>query len=254
MIAMPRRTASTVVVALFVTLLPAVGCGQAPKESGDSGEMEIRAYNVPEGMDAEQLRSHLAYSLNRGDQKLGIVDAYPDGSLVVTAPASVQAGVETLIEHMRTASPRTTPGPKTIAIDYWIVVGRPVGKAADAKDPQVEDRNLMALAPALVQIQTAQGPMTFRLLDKLRLTGGSSQVNGRFTSVEQQVSTLGSGGWIADIRIDLQGHSIRTRVNLEPGKLIVLGETGLSAQMFPVLKATNDENLMLYYVISADID
>ena len=96
MIAMPRRTASTVVVALLVTLLLAIGCGQAPpKESGDSGEMEIRAYKVPEGLDGEQLRNSLAGSLGMGsEERLGTAYTYGDGSVVVTAPASVHAGVE----------------------------------------------------------------------------------------------------------------------------------------------------------------
>jgi len=268
MIAMPRQTASAVVAALLVTLLLAAGCGQVPEDSGD-GEVEIRAYKVPEGMDVDQLRTSLAQSLGSGNEMVGTVFTYPDGSVVVTAPASVQAGVEALIEQMRTAGPGKIAEAQTVAIDYWIVVGRPDvrslwpgtdenGKLFNPYEDAQAKRDLSGIVPALEQIRAAQGPMIFRLLEKQRLTsvssGETSRINGRFASVEQRVRTLGSGKWLVDIEMRVGNQHIQTRASLEPGKFIVLGETGLRNRDFPLLEASDDENLMLYYVISADID
>jgi len=263
MIAMPRPTASTVVVALLATILLSAGCGEMPRNSGDSGDMEIRTYTVPEGMDPATLRARLGSSLSRGDQLLGTVVTYPDGSLAVTAPASVQEGIEALIAHM---NPRAVPEPQAISIDYWIVVGRPdprpkwppIDHSGQLFEPYEDDqakRDLSTIVPALEQIRAAQGPMIFRLLEKQSLTSavpGGSRMVGRFATAEQQVSTLGSSKWLADIEITVPKHSIRTRVNLESGKLIVLGESGYGGTWS---SSTNEpENPMLYYVISADID
>jgi len=256
-----RRTGGIHVAALLAALLAIAGCRGEPKDTGATAELEIRAYTVPEGMDAEQLRDRLRGSLSTGGQDFGTILTYPDGSLVVTAPASVQAGVEALIERMKASGPSTMSEPKTVAIDYWLVVGRP--DAAGTKSGEVEDRDLRELSTALEQIQEFQGPLAFRVLEKLRLTsassGGPSRMTGRFAQVEQRV-LLGPESsnelpWrryaFADIRIDLPGHSIATRVKLDTDSKIVLGQTGLGPRAFPVLNAKDDENLMLFYVLSA---
>jgi hypothetical protein len=242
----------------LVLLLLTAGCPKGSSDSGGSEEMEIRSYTVPKGLDEKELASKVAASLRKGDDTLGRVTSFGDGTLVVTAPASLQKGVGELMERLARAGPATPAPTLTVTIDYWLVLGQPAAGPEGAAAGQPDAKGLSEVAPALEEIRKAQGPMRFRLLEKQRLTslvpGDPSRMRGRYAEVDQDVRTLGSGQVLADVRIGVESARIATRVKLEPGKLIILGESGFRGGSIPGVDPTGKaEDLMIYYVLSADI-
>jgi hypothetical protein len=191
---------------------------------GIPSNLVLRSYVVPGGA-AQQVRSVLKDVLWIGsdgkgaDKFLGRADVGPDGRLVVMASEGVQEGVKAFIDSLDQKPPKP---PATIDTDVWLVDGVP-GKSVPPAT------GLQEVAPALAQIEKSDGPMEFKLVEKVRLTQLSSEeakVNGRQLSVDQ-TTWMKPDGLKSDLAIhDIRGQRLETRVNLKLDQVMVLGSAG----------------------------
>jgi hypothetical protein len=257
------RTLTPIVILLTATILLQGGC--RGREEMDPHEMQIRTYQLPEGVDARTFRAYLSDSLRTGEQNLGTVKTYPDGSLVVTAPVSVHESIEDLLADMARRGPREPePEPASVTLSYWFLLGRPVqgSSAPTLAGPGL--RPSEEIQPVLNEIVKAQGGMEFRLLETLRLTsldsGDRAEIRGRRIAVAQKVFSHESEERLADIKVTIFGsrgvqHSLESRVKLVPDRFVVLGQTAYNGEGHDIegLDA-GGEDLMLYYVISSAVD
>jgi hypothetical protein len=257
------KTLTPLVILLTATILLLGGC--RGHEEMDPHEMQIRTYQVPEGIDARQFRGYLADSLRTGEQNLGTVKNYPDGSLVVTAPVSVHDSIEDLLADMARRGPREPePAPSSVTLSYWFLLGRPVQGSLRPTLASPGLRQSDGIQSVLDEIVKAQGGMEFRLLEKLRLksldSGDRAEIRGRRIAIAQKVFSHDSEERLADIKVTIFGsrgvqHSLESRIKLEPGRFVVLGQTAYNGAGHDIEGLdTESEDLMLYYVISSEID
>ena len=86
------------------------------------------------------------------------------------------------------------------------------------------------ITPALTAITAAQGSCEFELVERLRLSSlpsSRASAQGRTVRVQQTVSTSGEM-ILADVGISMRAMTgpIETRVQITPGELVVLAESG----------------------------
>jgi hypothetical protein len=196
-------------------------CGQGAMPPG-ARDVQLRSYRVPDGM-GQQLRSLLGNVLSgvEKDNLLGRASLAPNGELVVVAPATVQRGVEDLLKEIASV-PRK--GLTTVEIGYWLVGTRP-GAAPKDQSGELSEvaRALGSQLPANVHLE---------LIEKLRLqsmTDESAEMWGRNLQVHQ-MAAASEGRIVADLRLSRSHESsanrVETRVQLTPGQLLVLAESG----------------------------
>jgi len=186
---------------VFIGTLALVG-GCVGGSSEDPQEMQIKTYRLPEGQDMKEVRDYLNRSLDTGDQNLGQVATYPDGSLVVTAPVSIHVGIEDLIEQLAQQGPKPAePVPASVTIDYWVVLGRPGQTGVNIASPTLKQNQ--ELRPVFEEIVRTQGGMEFHLLEQLQLKSldnrSSAEIRGRLVYARQKVMMHDSGQRLADI-------------------------------------------------------
>lgn len=221
---------------------------QTPPETEPEPALALETYALPKGY-AEALIPMLKSLLDQGEDRVGKVSPMPGDRVAILAPAPLHTGIAKLIEEIQ-SSDAVVP-PQTIALNYWLVVGRPgVTNASD----------FTAIAPALESINEVSGPSEFAMLETARLlslNGEHAQTNGRHLHVEQRISSLG-GHHIGELSMRTRrGNEINTRVRLEPEKLLVLGQTGLELhpddRLFKDMIGLpqQDPNLTLYFIIRA---
>ena len=224
------------VFALLSAALLLAACPGPQAEQQDA--ISLRTYAVPAG-EGEQLRSLLNNAFMWKDQPHAKATVTPDGRLVVVGPEKLQQGVQALVDQMQQHPP--TP-PPTVKLTYWLVLGKP-GGATQATGA------LSAVGPALEEIQREDGPQQLTLLEKMEnvsITGEQAETRGTNMRVEQTTNMVG-GRILAELYFSsLRGPSgLRTRLELPPGKLVVLGESGYDTGKDGVAGT-------LYYVIRAD--
>jgi len=247
---------------ILAALLIAVACVRDRGSSGDPEEVELRSYTVPEGFDRAEWRDMLRGALALGDRKIGGVRVGPGNTLVVTAPRGVQAGIAELLKELESRGPVARPGPGSVSVNYWVLVGRPLASGDPGSPVRIGSgrRNILEkLSPVMDQIASAQGPMEFHLLEQLRLTSiddsREAEMRGRYVQLSQRVMKDDSGQRLADISISMSAHNLESRVKIEPGKFVILGQTALNVNGGVVPSGLDQaDDLMLYYVISADTD
>jgi hypothetical protein len=237
-------------------------CSGGPE--ADPQEMQMRTYRAPEGMSARRFRDTLSGSLTTGEQKLGTASKLSDDSVLVTAPASVHEGIEDLVREMaRRGAAEPEPAPATATIGYWFLLGRPrEGGGVDVASPTLERDD--EIRRVLDEIVGTQGGMEFELLERLQLksldNGTHAAIRGRRIAAEQRVMEHGGDERLADIKITIFGprgvrHTLESRIRLEPGRHVVLGQTAFNDKGDqPSALESLGEDLMLYYVISSEID
>ncbi|MBL9105752.1 MAG: hypothetical protein JNL82_32825 [Myxococcales bacterium] len=229
-------TARTLVLA---GLLGAAACQAGPLPQAppiDEDAALLRTYAVPP-QQARSLERALASALSTGKDTppRGTVERLPDGKLVVVAPPGIHEGVAALVAGLDAGAPAPA---HTAEIDYWVVVGEAAGESGGVEGSE--------LTPALQAIVRDQGPMRFTTLEKVRvasLIDESASVHGNRLEVGQVVTDVG-GRLVADVDLtidpsadfdpDQRCHrgackSFRTRVHVNPGQLLVIGQTGLAA-------------------------
>jgi hypothetical protein len=234
--------------------------------SEDSGEMLIQTYQVPQGFEARDLHDSVRAALGSDSEtSVGHATYGPGNTITVIAAAGIQKGISDLLLNMEQNGPGSPAEPPEVSINYWGIVGQPTGASDDPV--QFGSTGLEAqqqLRPVLTEITRSQGPMKFYLLEHLRLTsiaqGNNDNMRGKVMNVEQRILQPRSAHPIADIDIVLlsnkgRPHSIQSRVKLEDDKMIVLGQAGYNHQQHDILAGIDaSENLMLYYIISSEID
>lgn len=195
----------------------------APASSA-SPDVVLRAYDVPEAYASEVLSLSRSL-LHRGKDvaPAGTAALGPGGQLLVAAPASFHSGMRDVVERLAKSPP---PAPKALTFDYWVVAGAPGEPSSTIASPEIED--------AVGAIQKTQGPMRLRLLERLRaksVSGERARVQGASVEVSQEATVQGDH-IIADLDLlrTRGGGRFQGRVNIAPGKTLVLGQAG--AEMF----------------------
>jgi hypothetical protein len=217
---------------LALALIGACACSAQRTDRADPPELQLRTYKVPPGS-GQQLRGllHGVLFLEK-DKSVGRVSVSPDGQLVVLGSPQVQKGVEQLVADF----PAVRRTPATIQIEYWLLRGRP-GPGKDAPE-------LQAIAPAVKAI-AGQGASQLEPIESLRLQTLSDEygkIQGRTLEV-QQTASLVDGKVVADLRLSRHHGNgrLETRLQLQPGQLVVLGESGEG----------EEPGSSLYYVVRA---
>jgi hypothetical protein len=228
---------------LLTALMLFSGCGRNDGGPAAEADKQLRVYDVPPGY-AEQVKVVLQQAFYPGEKASPIARATvgPDGTVVVLAPAGVHEGVAALVKNLANAPISASP---TIEMKYWLVMGQ---SGSGAIPPE-----LQAIAPALEAVSKAQGGLVFEPLEALSLrslSDESADISGRSVRIRQEASASGKA-LIA--RLDIrptEGSSLNTRVQLEAGQTLVLGE---SAFEFPRGGAANAGPRTLYYLVRATV-
>lgn len=223
---------------------PAPAAPAAPEAAADvgPGEPQLRTYTVPPEQSRALTRAiRGALAMGKETPPLGTVDDLPDGRILVVAPPGIQEGIAALL---RDVDVNRAPPVRTAEFDYWVVVAEP------AAAPEGVDA-VPALAPALQAIVDSQGPMRFSLLESMRLSSlldERAEANGNRMRVSRQQVTEAGGRLVAEFeltaslaakgRTELFNCSVacnqfRTRVHLDPGQLLVVGQAGIEAEGKP---------------------
>ena len=252
-----RTVLSMASVGILVASSMLLGCELSPPrpvpmEVVDGVEpAEMRTYQVPTEYQND-LRDMLQDALGRGDDRVGRVTEGPGGTLLVVAPERIQAGIEQILSMGFEAPPAASP----ITLTYWFLVGRPVDPAQASPFSVAGGADVRRLETVLTQIATAQGPTEFALLDEMQLTSMSqsnAEARSRIARVEQTAARVGNQV-VVDFDIVYGGNVFRSRVSLEAGQFLVLGQAGFggdAVDAFP--DATDGDVLTLYCVMTADL-
>ncbi len=233
---------------VLVMVLPSAGCSFSEENAQDGNELVMRTYTVaPEYGD--ELKGVLQGMFNQGGDvpRLGTVRLPREGLVVVTAPASMHAGIEEIIASLGSVAP--TP-PPTIQITYWAVQG-------EVADETVWPGRLEHLREALDAMAEVDGPMNFTLQEKIvlnSLSGSYASTDGPYFSV-QQTATSHNGVIHAKIYIRKGPRmELRTTVRLDPGQLMVLEQAGFTTmvQAAPELAQTSTYLILQAEVVSGD--
>jgi len=221
----------------------------AAEQPADPGRPVLASYPLPVGL-GDRVVGLLRDLLAEGEHPIGRVALAPGDRVIVVAPESIQEGIAATMKSLGDAQEPSPPA--TIQLHYWLVLGRPAAQAAGLE-------RLGEGAPAMDAIMRSQGPLDLRLVDEVRLAsmeGEWAEVAGRRAHIEQRVVRVGDRV-IADLNVGAVG-SLRTRVQLEPGKFVVLGQVGYdeheaaTAYLGPGAPEPVQDAL-LYYVVRAEI-
>lgn len=253
-----RRVTMAVLLALAAVALPIAGCRGGGATASAQDEVVIRAYDVPEGVDSGRLATYVQASLGRDESARGTAVDYHTGTIVVTAPESVQRGIAAVIaEVAKTAGPPKS-APTSYAVRYWVLLARP---ATGGPKVAAELRNDADAKSAIDAIVAAQGPMEFAPLERARLEsveGYDATFRGRKLDIHQRVVTVPAGGILAKISLALVGssglqHSLETWARIDPGKVVVLGQSAYNAKGGVLPDGWRDpDDVSVYFVLSSD--
>ncbi len=233
---------------LGAALLLATGasCADPHGANGQSDEaVVLRTYLLPEKESPERVRAMLQRLLDRGENEAQwSVQMTQRGILSVVAPERIQKGIPELLEQI--AKKESHP-PRTIEMTYWIVVEEP-GEGSSF------DESLSEIAEPLRQIGAGEGEVHLRLLERLRLrslSDGRARIAGSHAMVSQTVS-VGPNSLLADVGLSLSSPvgrtSLDTRLHLDEGKHLILGESALSLR-----QDGEDAPGRLFYVVRGQV-
>lgn len=223
---------------LVATLLAvfSIGCRSSPPD--DTSALVLRTYDVPKGS-ARAVVSTLKDTFWMGgksdgsEQKLiGRAAITPDGRLAVLASQSVQVGVQTLVDEVAKHPPTYD---QSIELHYFVLLGKP------AASPQPPPAGVSEIQPALDEIARSQGPQTFTLSQRVRLTsqnGDDGMAEAEQLKIYQKVARTNDG---VDAKVDIRfaKNRVETRVNLSADRIVVLGSQQSDAP----------DGSTLYYVV-----
>jgi hypothetical protein len=242
-----RKVLSSLAIAGVVLVAATLGC------TGTKGTTEpvetpvvLRTYKVPPRLQNEVRGTLLTAMGGRSEAPVGQVSVGPGGTLVVVAPESVHEGIEQLVTELGSVESSSLE-PVPVQLTYWLVVGRPAADPPGGPQPRTA-ASLHAIAPVLTELTRSQGPMEFSLLERLQLASlgeDSAEMTGGVATIRQRASVVGANV-VADLRITAGPATIETRVKIEPGQFLVLGQSGYRDREEP--EAT------LFYVISSNVE
>jgi hypothetical protein len=220
--------AAVSLIGLFTT-----GCRGA---ASDESALVLRTYDVPKGS-ARAVVTTLDNTFWIGEQKtrVGRAAITPDGRLAVLATQNVQVGVQTLIEEVAKHPPTYE---QSVELHYFVLLGKP------AASPQPPPAGVSEIQPALDEIVRSQGPQTFTLAQRVRLTsqnGNDGEVEAEQLKVHQKVAQT-NDGVDAIISMAFAKHDkVDTHVHLAADRVVVLGATNPHADA--------PDASTLYYVV-----
>lgn len=215
----------------------------------------IRSYPVAPEI-AGEMRSALAEALSTSTER-GRVSLTSDGRLVVTAPESLQRGVEGVLAQVAAKQPAATP---SIHFEIWLVSATTGAATKSENGP-----GLVELGPVLADLNKSQGPLQFDLIEKVALRAragdNESEIQGANFGVRvtPTVRHDSKGNPVVAARIDLRVNppfsgpgiprSLKALVELLPGQLLVLGQSGLPG------KPDGDamSRAQVYYIVRASL-
>lgn len=219
---------------------------QPAEPAEQSASVALKSYDVPSGH-AQQVRTVLR-SVFHEQEITARAELSPDGQLLVLGPDGVQRGVDELLAKMKDRKP--PPAPPSVELNYWLVIGTPAAE-------HTVGAGLDEIRGALDSLSAAQGPMRFVKMDRMRvksLADEHANANGIYGSVRQR-ATLADDKVLADVGIDVGGGGrLDTRLAIEPGQLLVLGEAGIDMSRYTPSPVDGQEGpFTLFYVVRADV-
>jgi len=216
------------------------GCHSAPAE--DKNALVLRTYDVPKGS-ARAVVTTLSDTFWMGENqaRLGRAAITPDGRLTVLASQNVQAGVQTLVDEV-TKHPPTYE--QSVELHYFVLRGKP------AASPQPPPAGVSEIQPALDEIVRSQGPQTFTLAERVRLSslnGEDGKVDTEQVKIWQKAAQTNDG---VDALVGIQfakndksvfENRLETRILLGADRIVVLGATSQHSDA--------PDGSTLYYVV-----
>lgn len=210
------------------------GCHAAPPE--DANNLVLHTYDVPKGSARSVVATLDAMFWVGTDQKrIGRAAITPDGRLAVLATQNVQTGVQTLVDEI-TKHPPTFE--QSIELHYFVLLGKP------AVSPQPPPAGASEIQPALDEIVRSQGPQTFTVAERVRLSslnGDDGKAETELLKISQKAAQTNDG---VDAIVSIQfakNDKLETRIHLEAERIVVLGATSQHADA--------GEGSTLYYVV-----
>ena len=216
----------------------------------------IRSYPV-----APEIAGEMKFALAEAVGPPWRVNVLADGLLLVSAPESVQAGVQSILATVAAKKPAPTPA---IHLEIWLVSA---SSGAGAPTNNVPD--LAEVGPALTDIRKAQGPLRFDLVEKLALQARAgdedSQIQGAHASlrITPTVRHDAAGNPVIAAKINVQvtptappsfpptvtlPGSLKALVELRPGQLIVIGQSSLTSRAI-----ADSTPAQMYYIVRASL-
>lgn len=220
--------------ALAALVAVLTGCHSAPTE--DTNALVLRTYDVPKGS-ARSVVSTLdnTFWVGTDQKRIGRAAITPDGRLAVLASQNVQTGVQTLVDEI-TKHPPTYE--QSIELHYFVLLGKP------AASPQPPPAGVSEIQPALDEIARSQGPQTFTLAQRVRLSslnGDDGKVETEQVKISQKAAQTNDG---VDAIIGIQfakNDKLETRIHLDADRIAVLGATSQHSDA--------PDGSTLYYVV-----
>lgn len=214
----------------------------APVASPDVAPQEpvMRTYEAPMGR-GQELANVLQRVLSQGKDNppLGKATVVDGDHVLVVAPPGMHEGVESLCLRMKEQGPSSL---RSVEIDYWLVRADPAQTTDTSEVSEIAD--------ALTEVAAQTGEAKFSLFERASLTS-MLDAHGRTRGEKaqfSQVATASERGVVADIDIDLgmqwDSNKIETRLAIEPGKTIVIGQNGMEG---------NTDGVRLFYVVRAEL-
>jgi len=206
----------------------------AAEVSPDPAIPIMRTYEAPAGR-AEELASVLQRVLSSPPDMapIGKARAMDGDRVIVVAPAGIHTGIEHLCAQLEQ---RGSAPARSVEITYWLVHAKPAEHTDVSAAPEIE--------AALQEIAATAGPTAFTLFERATLSSmlnAEAKTSGARAEFEQ-VATAHERGIVADVDISLRTASgrLETRISVQPGKTVVIGQNGVEgddARLFYVLRA-----------------
>lgn len=222
------------IVVLTAAVVILAGCGATANHDAGAPPLQLKAYRVPAN-ESEAIASKLGAVLESPEFRAGtrthagmrVTQPFP-GTVLVLAPASLQASIGSAIADMQAASTKqagvsAASGP--VQVRFWLVDAIP-GKGEDSVA-------LKPLSATLDHLRTALGPTHFTVVGAVSAAGTLGERGQIASSGQGQFNFKATPG--ADGAVDLQvaysnpDHTsgianLDTAISVNPGQLVVLAQ------------------------------
>lgn len=215
------KTQMALFLLTLVCLAGSVACSKLESPGSTEVGYAMEAYTIPPqyGRDIAQAIKKLVTD-DDGKPINGRVQVAPNGQLLVAAPAQFQAGVKKFVAALGEKNVQTAP---TITFDYWVIIGH----------PGIKKTNLAKEFTTALEVATRdQDPQGYYLLERLSsvsLSGQHVVVEGTFSRIVIEPAVYNQNV-VADLDFKVADSKVKSRLQMVPGKLTVLGQTGLELQ------------------------
>jgi len=209
-------------------------------EKASAETLHIRTYEVPKGAG-----KHI-FTLLR-DLHVGRVQLAPNNRVIVVASESVQSGIADMLKNF-TADDFKSELPRSIDVDYWLVLGQPAGK------PQTQ---LPEIQAALDKVVEAQGPMRFTLIERASVQsslGDEAETVGAIATFRQVIFSENDQIY-AHVEVGTRhGQATKTSLRFNEGQFIVFGQVGMDPSHVPLppdLNTPKPGETRLFFILRA---